>query len=363
MDLGRAMLLIRSGRANSRSGIAEELSISPATASDHVGRLIDQGYIRETGVEKGGQGRPKRTLALQADAGWFAGVEFYESRVRAVRLDFSGAVGGTYLRRLPPRVTKQTILKEVSAAIHRLADDATGPLMAIGVGSAGIVDPERGIGVECTAIPDWRDVPVVAELRGQFDVPVTLDNHLRSYAYAERWFGGGRWFDDYVILGPLGGFGVAIVSAGRVLSGVHHAAGEIGLWPRGRKQLQDALSPLAVWRRIAAVAADCERPANLRQSLVEAAVRHPRRLAAVATEFADIIGRLHLLLDSQAYFLHGPLTALGAAFCTDISNRARRIAPALDRHPPSIIPSTLGDDAGAIGAGCRAMEVWTPAAC
>jgi predicted NBD/HSP70 family sugar kinase len=357
------MLLIRSGRANSRSGIAELLGISPATAGDHVSRLIDHGYLRETGLEKIRQGRPKRTLALHADAGWFAGVEFYESRVRAVRLDFSGAVVETHLRKLPPRVTTQTILREVSAAIKRMADDAAGPLMAIGVGAAGIVDPERGIGVECTAIPDWRDVPVVAELRGQFDVPVTLDNHLRAFAYAERWFGGGRHLDDYVILGPMSGFGVAIVSAGRVLSGVHHAAGEIGLWPRGRKQLQDVLSPLAVWRRLAAVASDRERPANLRQSLVEAATCHPRRLVAVVDEFANIIGRLHLLLDTEAYFLHGPLTALGAAFCTHISDRARRLAPALGRHPPSIIPSTLGDDAGAIGAGCKAMEEWTPAAC
>lgn len=101
-----------------------------------------------------------------------------------MRLDFSGAVVETHLRKLPPRVTTQTILREVSAAIKRMADDAAGPLMAIGVGAAGIVDPERGIGVECTAIPDWRDVPVVAELRGQFDVPVTLDNHLRAFAYA-----------------------------------------------------------------------------------------------------------------------------------------------------------------------------------
>ncbi len=357
------MLVIRSGRANSRSGIAELLGISPATAGDHVGRLIDHGYLRETGVEKIGQGRPKRTLALHADAGWFAGVEFYESRVRAVRLDFSGAVVETYLRRLPPRVTTQTMLREVSAAIRRLANDAAGPLMAIGVGAAGIVDPQRGIGVECTAIPDWRDVPVVAELGGQFDVPVSLDNHLRSFAYAERWFGGGRHLDDYVILGPMSGFGVAIVSAGRVLSGVHHAAGEIGLWPRGQKQLQDELSPLAVWRRLAAGASDREPPSNLRQAIVEAAARHPRRLAAVAAEFADIIGRLHLLLDTEAYFLHGPLTALGAAFCSDIAGRTRQITPALDRHPPSIIPSTLGDNAGAIGAGCKAMEEWTPAAC
>lgn len=43
--------------------------------------------------------------------------------------------------------------------------------------------------------------------------------------------------------------------------------------------------------------------------------------------------------------------------------RARRLAPALGRHPPSIIPSTPGDDAGAINAGCKAMEEWTPAAC
>jgi hypothetical protein len=68
-----------------------------------------------------------------------------------------------------------------------------------------------------------------------------------------------------------------------------------------------------------------------------------------------------VLLDSQAYFLHGPLTALGDGFCASIVEHARKLVPAIDRRPPVIWRSSLGDNAGAIGVACRAMEVWTPA--
>jgi predicted NBD/HSP70 family sugar kinase len=360
-DMGRALLLIRGGRSASRSEISAQLSIAAATAGEHVARLIDHGYLRETGVEKNGPGRPKRSLALRAEAGWFAGVEFNAERVQAVRLDFAGRVADADVRPLPAQVTTLTILREMARSIERLKRGATGPLLAAGIGAAGIVDPDAGLGVEYAMVPDWRDVPVVAEFTRRLRVPVTLEHNLRAIAYAERWLGGGRDLDDYVILGPRSGFAVAIVSGGRVITGAHHAAGEVGYWSAGGTDLHDVLSAPAIWRRLASAPPKKRPPADLARAVTTAAASNPRQLAAVVADFADVIGRLHVLLDSQAYFLHGPLTALDDGFCASIVEHARKRTPALDRRPPVIQRSTLGDNAGAIGVACRAMEVWTPA--
>jgi predicted NBD/HSP70 family sugar kinase len=361
-NLGRVLNLVRGRQATSRRGLADRLHLSPTTAGEYAEHLIERGYLRETGVAKTGLGRPRRSLAACPDAGWFAGVEFNADRVQAVGLDFAGGVTGATLRPLAGPVTARWVLAEVTRAIARVARGATGPLLALGVGAPGVVDPERGLGIEYAFVPDWRDVPLAGTLAERFDVPVVLENNLRAIAYAERWLGGGRLLQDYVILGPRSGFGIAIVTAGRVHTGSHHAAGEIGRWPLGGAELHDVLSAPGVWRRLTGSAARARIPSDLRRALVVAAARHPRRLAAVAADYADVIGRLHLVLDAEAYFLHGPLTALGTPFCDDVAQRVGGTIASLASRLPVIRPSGLGDDAGAVGAACHAMERWTPAA-
>jgi predicted NBD/HSP70 family sugar kinase len=360
-NLGRAVLLIRGGQVTSRRGLAAALNLSPTTAGDYVDRLIDAGVVRETGVERAGPGRPTRAVAVCAAAGWFAGVEFHAERVRAVRLDFAGQVTGGVVRPLPAGVTAAHVLREIARALTLLRRGAGGPLLAVGVGAAGVVDPQRGVGVDYAFLPDWRDVPVVAWLTRRAGVPVTLENNLRAIAYAERWLGGGRTLNDYVILGPRSGFGIAIVIGSRVLSGSHAAAGEIGSWPQDGGSLHDTLAAPAVWRRLSGASPRMRPPADLGRGLVSAAARQPRRLGRITADYAEVLARLQLLLDTQAYFLHGPLTALGLVWCEEICRRAVRLAPALGSRPPVMLPSSLGDEAGAIGAACHAMERWVPA--
>ena len=76
--------------------------------------------------------------------------------------------------------------------------------------------------------------------------------------------------------------------------------------------------------------------------------------------YAKVLASLHLLLDTHSYFLHGPLTALGETFCTDITNRIATLAPSLQNKPIRLLRSQLGDDAGALGAASLAMEKWVP---
>jgi hypothetical protein len=87
---------------------------------------------------------------------------------------------------------------------------------------------------------------------------------------------------------------------------------------------------------------------------------HNGQRALVVRSYAHVLGCLHLLLDSDAYLLHGPLTALGARFCDEIVTETGRLIPTLKDRLPRFLPSHLGDAAGALGAACLAMELWKP---
>jgi predicted NBD/HSP70 family sugar kinase len=211
-------------------------------------------------------------------------------------------------------------------------------------------------------VADWKKVPVAKTLRKAFGVNVTLDNNLRAIAIAERWFGDGRNLEDYVILGPRSGFGIAVVHGGRLFGGANHAAGEIGRWPwpfgKNECELHDRLSSAAVWRRLSGASSRTRLPSNLRSALSKLADARNKRRDSVVEDYAHVLGSLHLLLDSSAYLLHGPLTALGAKFLDEVAARIAVLIPVLSERLPKLLPSQLGDDAGAIGSACLAMEFW-----
>jgi len=363
-NFAEAILHVRSGRATSRRTLADVMGLSPTTAGLYVDTLIESGHLHESGLERGRMGRPKRALVAVADAGWFAGIEFNAERVQALLVDFSGAQRQTLSRTLPSDADAKSVLKELAALIVTLKREAAGPLLAIGVGAPGVVDPRAGVGIHYSFLRRWCNVPIRADLRRRFGVPVILENNLRAIALAERWFGGGRNLDDYVILGPRSGFGIAVMKHGRLIDGQHHAAGEIGrwIWPLGGEggEVHDALSSPAVWRRLAGATTRARLPSDIHAALNRFADSEGDSWNGIVADYGRVLGLLHLLLDSPAYFLHGPLTALGTRFCNEVATHAARLMPALRDMPPNIIPSALGDDAGAQGAACMAMEAWAP---
>lgn len=365
--LGSAILKVRSGRATSRTLLAKELGISPSTVSLYVDRLIAEGFLDESGLNQGPMGRPRRLLTTNAGAGWFAGVEFNAERIQAVGVDFSGKAAAAESRPLPAEVSAEWVIQEILSCVQVLSRSMHGPLLSAGLGIPGLVDAQAGVGLFYAFIPEWKDIPVSEKIGSKLKVPVILQNNLRAIALAERWFGLGHDLSHYVILGPRSGFGVAMVQNGMLVEGSHHAAGEIGRWPwplgEGKgsgQELHHALSASATWRRLAGFGPQGKLPPDLRAALAGCADIKGLVWDEVCADFARVIGCLQMIADTGVFILHGPLTALGKRFCDDIVAAAYEMMPALSTVPLKVVPSSLGDDAGALGAASLAMEAWSP---
>lgn len=122
------------------------------------------------------------------------------------------------------------------------------------------------------------------------------------------------------------------------------------------------MSATAVWRRLANVPDHTALPADLHAGLGQLVDASGPAWDGVIADFARVIAVLQLLIDTEVFFLHGPLTALGTRFCEAVARQAAVVAPALANAPLNIVPSPLRDDAGALGAASLAMEAWLPAA-
>ncbi|MBL9181818.1 MAG: ROK family transcriptional regulator [Verrucomicrobiaceae bacterium] len=354
---------VRSGRGTSRGVLADLLEIAPSTTGIHVDELARRGFLIESGLERGGTGRPKKLLKLVSDAGWFAGVEFTGGRMQAARLDFAGQVEKSIQEPLPTKITAAQMIDRIEAILREVQAGASGPCFGIGVGAPGLVDAAEGMVVYSQFQPDWQQVPLARELQRRLATRVTVENNLHVITMAERWFGEGRDEDDFVVVRARLGFGIGIVKGGKLLPGANHATGEVGMlpWPLegGRQQVHEAFSARNVWQKLSGKGV-AEQPEDLRAALTALADTRGEAWEAVVTDYARLLGITQLILDARRYFLHGSLSALGSRFCDDVMKRSLELVPALSHSPIKLAPTTLGKDAGALGAASLAMEAWNP---
>lgn len=134
--------------------------------------------------------------------------------------------------------TAVSILDTIATCIHDLLAQAPDPVVGIGVGTPGQVDPQRGI-VRHALNLGWQEVALLDGLRQRLSTPLPLYVQRDSYAelLGEAYFGAGMGSQHLVYLGLGTGLGGAALSHGRLLSGANHFASEIGhlvIDPAGR---------------------------------------------------------------------------------------------------------------------------------
>ena len=100
-------------------------------------------------------------------------------------------------------------------------------ILGIGIGQPGSVDSERGIIRYSNNIPLER-VPVVAQLKKFYDVPVYINNDANCAALGEYVFGAGKGYRDIVFVTLGTGVGSGIIIGGKLFEGRECAGAEAG---------------------------------------------------------------------------------------------------------------------------------------
>lgn len=122
---------------------------------------------------------------------------------------------------------------------------------AIGVGMIGRIDNRKGIWMEVDT-DRHTPIPVAEILSKQYGLPCFLDNDVRSATKAEMLFGYGKQTRDMIYINIGTGIAAGFVSDGRLISGAHFYAGEIGHTSSGIAQRarcfcgrEDCVEPVA----------------------------------------------------------------------------------------------------------------------
>jgi len=256
------------------------------------------------------------------------------------------------------------VLAAILATVDGLTAAAPGNAGVNGVGLVvtGIVDERRGLAVHSENV-GWRDVPVRSLVERATGLPVGFGHDVRAGTLAEWRLGAGQGLEDLVFV-PIGtGVSAGIVIQGRLVSGGGYA-GEIGhvdlghgepCTCGGRGCVEAVASAAAIARRYAAASG---RPlSDAREVAERMAAGDPaaQRVWDDATAaLALALAWTSVVLAPQAILLGGGLARAGRLLFEPIGQ-------ALGRHlgvvrQPRLVPATLQDEAGVLGAALLAWE-------
>ncbi|MCZ4099963.1 ROK family transcriptional regulator [Streptomyces sp. So13.3] len=214
-----------------RIEIGRRTALSPAAVTKAVRPLMAAGYLVE-GVDEEARaslGRPANPVRVDGGRALFIGVKVTGDEIIAVLTDLCCRIRVARHVQLTAR-DPGAVLASIGALVQELLTEAEGfgvQVSGLGLAVSGDVDRVAGV-VRYSPFLDWRDVPL-AELAGTVTgLPVTVDNDVRALTVAEQWFGAGAGVSDFALVTVGAGIGCGLVVHGRVVSGAHGVAGEIG---------------------------------------------------------------------------------------------------------------------------------------
>ncbi|MCX4911340.1 ROK family transcriptional regulator [Streptomyces sp. NBC_00878] len=214
-----------------RSDMACRAGLSAAAVTKAVRPLIAAGYLVEDADDEArpSLGRPANPVRVDGGRALFIGVKITGDEIIAVLTDLRCRIRVARHVPLDGREPK-TVLAAVAALAQELLAEADGfgvQVQGLGVAVSGDVDRTAGE-VRFSPFLEWRDLPLAELVETTTGLPVTVENDVRALTVAEQWFGAGVGLSDFAVVTVGAGIGCGLVVHGKVVSGAHGVAGEIG---------------------------------------------------------------------------------------------------------------------------------------
>jgi predicted NBD/HSP70 family sugar kinase len=379
VNRGRVLNVIARSGPISRAEIARSTGLTPTASGSIVDDLIGEGFVRKSSASLTGPAARRSILVeLNGNRAHVIGLHMGVAALTAVRLDLAGHVVGRY-REAITQTDETALLAYMDHAFQALALKPDGvEILGVGVGMHGTVDFERGISrfAPHFGLHNW---PLRQLLGQRFQMPVLVENGVRTMAWGEHQFGSARGQANCAGLNLGTGIGAGIILGGQLYRGELGVAGEIGHvivdanGPRcvcGNYGCLEAIaSGPAIVRRAAALIKQGQRSSlstlvpdleNLTAETLGTAARQGDGLASqVLSEAAVLTGiaiaNLANTLGLSFIVVGGSVTRAGEPYLTVVRNTARAKVLSYLAETVTVVPGIV-ENAGAMGAAALVLE-------
>lgn len=214
----------------SRSDLAAELHLSPATVTDITASLIGKGVIYEARAGTSSTvGRKPILLEVNYVYAFVLGIKLSSSAATTVLTNLKAEVLARRtdaLETLEPEKVVD-IIQGAAEALLQEASVASETLVGVGVSLPGIIEPETGT-CRYSALLGWSEVPFGLLLKDRLNLMTFIDNDVNALTAAEAWFAQAEKHQDFLVVTLGQGVGLGIIIGGALYRGSRGGAGEFG---------------------------------------------------------------------------------------------------------------------------------------
>lgn len=257
----------------------------------------------------------------------------------------------------------ETLKRAAASAVRRCQNAGTTPA-AIGIATAGWVDVTNGCVAYATEnLPGWTGTPIADEIRQATGLDVYVENDANALALAEKEFGAGREFSDFVCLTLGTGVGGGCYTAGRLNRGAHffaNAAGHISIDAAGRPCNCGQRGCVETYANAAALVEYAGRGYDDAESVISAANHGDETAVAAIRKLAYFLAMgcamMVQLLDPQAIILAGGLAQDNPILVAALESELSARVSVWKQRGLQIRASQLGYHAGVLGAAAIVLQ-------
>lgn len=243
-------------------------------------------------------------------------------------------------------------------------------VVAIGIGSPGIINPIEGKIVMAANLP-FENYCLVEPIHQHFDIPCYLENDANAAALGEFTFGAGRGKRNFIYVTVSTGVGGAAIIDGKLYRGNTSNAFEVGhmiLDPRSQIRCNcglygdvEALCSGTAMAKSATNAVKQGKETLLKdvqeistKEVYEAYLKKDAVAMEILYEAFDYMGiavaNLITIFDPEMVVIGGGVSSIGDLFFDRVKASAKRSCLDFIFDPVEIVPSSLGQDTGVFGA-------------
>ncbi|EES73179.1 MULTISPECIES: ROK family glucokinase [Paenibacillus] len=276
----------------------------------------------------------------------------------------------------PTEVDKgaDTVVANIEKYVRRVVEEspfAWEQVAGVGAGVAGFTNVREGIIILAPNV-GLKDFPIRAILEERLGKPIKIDNDANVAALGEAWGGAGKGIDNCVCYTLGTGVGGGIIINGKIYQGFSGMAGELGhmsvvpdleaigcgCGQMGCLETVSSATGIIRMAKDAVARGDRTSLAHVEnimaKDVFDAAKAGDEAAIRIVNRAAFYLGKsmaaVAVVLNPELFIIGGGVSKAGDILFNEVRSVFAKLTPEPVQRGMQIVPATLGNDAGMVGA-------------
>lgn len=216
----------------SRTDLANMTGLTKMTVSNIISELIQNHIVTESkNKAENGQstiGRKPLILELSPESPCIVGMYLSHEYCYTVLSDLKANILYSRKAKLSQDETGESLVAKLLDPYYYIQKAYKRRLLGIGIASIGQTDSKKGTLLNTMYFDNIKNFNICSAVHGATDLPVFLDNASKVSGFAEKTFGVGKKYKDFIYVGISDSIGMGIISNGKLYENNSGLYGELG---------------------------------------------------------------------------------------------------------------------------------------